>query len=210
MAANWHIVLPYKIAFEDNAEMNEKFEHIYKGAFEFESSREYTREIAMPMGGKNLTFHHREKQYQLSKSMLRDEFLAFYRYFIQEFITLYYTDDRAFHSNLFESDILNRFLRKMEGMTEKGFDIDLKEEIEELEDNYFLHFDLLYPSIVYEGYPLPVRAHSRMDTICLLHSYEKMNLSVKETVALHNFVEHIKKTAAHKFKLANYLFVAGY
>lgn len=210
MAAHWHIMLPYELIVEDKPEMDLAYEEQYKEHFIFERTNEYQKVLAMPIGVPQMAFHYREKQYQLSKTVLREEFLAFYRFFLNEFSKLYNTEKPKFYSHVFETDVLSDFLRNMEDLNCNGFEMRCIETIERIPTNYFLHFETLHPGLVYEGYPLPLHYHSEIKAVCLLHSYEKMNLVAQETVAFHNFVNHIQEVAKDKFKLAKYLFTAGF
>lgn len=211
MAAHWHILLPYEIAYEDKPEMQLSFETQFKPDFLFEKIRQYqVVQPAVQVGGFRVMRERVEKCYYLSPRMLREEFKGFYRFFLNEFYKKYYTEHRKFNSDTFERDLLQDFLRRLDDVSIGEFNFETIDAIESIDTNYFLHFDMISPLYVQEGYPLPMEGNSQMAVVSLLHSFERMNMNAQETVAFHNFMEHIKKIAKEKFRLAQYLFVAGY
>lgn len=210
MAAYWHILLPLEFSIEDKAEMNSLFEAQYRQDFSFVKELEYKKVLVMPQQSNELLFQHTERHYQLSAEILKQEFLAFYRLFMYEFRKLYMTDRPKFFSHAFETDLLEDFMRELEDLNCEGFESRCIQALEQMPDNYFLHFEQLIPQYVYEGYPFPSQLHSSLKVVCLLHSNEKMGTSTAETLAFHNFVQFFKEKYQHKFRLAQYLFTAGF
>jgi len=211
MASHWHILLPYEIAFEDKLDMQEAFDMQFKPDFLFEKIRQYqiVSNMVLP-GGFRASSERSEKCYYLSPRLLRDEFKAFYRFFVQEFEKMYKVEKRKFNSDTFEKDLLNDFLRSLDNVSIGEFNFETIDAIESIDSNYFMHFDLLSPTLISSGYPLPLTGNSQIAVVSLLQSFERMNFNVQETVAFHNFVEHIKNVSKDKFRIAQYLFVSGY
>ena len=64
---------------------------------------------------------------------------------------------------------------------------------------------------MYEGYPLEDGdENSSMNVLVLWHSYEKMDVYTKETVAFDLLVEILKGKYSKTFVMAKYVFVGGY
>ena len=209
MAKHWHITFPYSIIIEDKPELAAEFEKKFKGDFVFEKALEY-QEITPISSGHSLTFKRRDLFYQLAPGLLKEEFLVFYRFLLYEFRKMYGEDSRKMFSHFFETDFLEDFLREMEDLNCQGFELGCVEKIHQLPSNYFLHFDTIQPQNVVEGYPLNLSFQSRMEVVCLIHSYEELNMSPKETIAFHNFTDYIKNKSLERFRLAKYLFTTGY
>ena len=62
--------------------------------------------------------------------------------------------------------------------------------------------------IVFEGFEFP--NDFTVYAASILSSYDQMNLEPKETLAFHNFKTHIIEKFSDKFRLAKYIFNAGY
>jgi hypothetical protein len=197
------------MAIEDKSEMNLVFESSYKKHFQFVKELEYQKVLVLATSSEEVVFQRKEKHYSLSKDLLQEEFLAFYRFMMYEFRQMYQEDRRNMDSDAFESELLEEFLRNLEDLNCRGFETRCVEALEKMSNNYFLHFESISPQYVYEGYPLPTNYHSSMKVLCLLHSSEKMNSHPQETFAFQNFTNYIKEKAA-RFKIAQYLFMAGY
>lgn len=73
--------------------MDLAYEEAVQRHFIFERTNRYQKVLAMPIGVPQMAFHYREKQYQLSKTVLRERSLAFYRFFLNEFSKLYNTEN---------------------------------------------------------------------------------------------------------------------
>ena len=209
MAKHWHISLPYSIILEDKPTLIAAFEKRYKSDFVFEKALEY-QHITPITSGHSLTFKRRDLFYRLSSELLKDEFLVFYRFLLHEFRKMYEENARKMFSHVFESDLLEDFLREMEDLNCRGFEVGCIDKIHHLPSNYFLHFDTIHSQTVAEGYPLLPQYNSKMEVVCLIHSYEEMGVSEEEFLAFHQFTEHIKQKAKGKFRLAEYLFTSGY
>ncbi len=209
MAQHWHILLPYAIAIEDKPGLIAAFEEKYKSVFLFDKVLEY-QQITPVNSGHSLTFTRRELCYRLDNEWLREEFLVFYRLLLFEFRKMYGGNSKEMYSHVFETDLLEEFLRSMEDLNCKGFELKCIEQIKRISSNYFLHFEVISPQIVPEGYPLIPVYHSRIEVACLIHSYEPMNQSARETLVFHNFTEYIVEKLRKRFKIAEFLFTAGY
>lgn len=209
MAAYWHILLPLEIAIEDQAAMRSVFEKSYKQDFQFVKELEYQKVLVLAQSSEEVVFQRKERHFSLSRELLKEEFLPFYRFMMYEFRQMFEQDRRNMDSHAFETELLEDFLRNLEDLNCRGFESRCVEALEKMDNNYFLHFDSIAPQYVYEGYPFPNMHHSTMKVLCLLHSCEKINTSPKEKVAFEHFIQYIKEKAA-RFSLAQYLFLAAY
>jgi len=211
MAAYWHILLPYRISFQDEPEMQQAFDKKFGEGFIFEKIHEYEVEAPPLSDGYVMKFQRREKNYYLDPALLAKEFKPYYQYLTSEFKALYENkEDRGFYSSLFDEKVFPDFLRRFEELPFEDFTKSYIEVLEKMNGNYFIHFDGLAPMYVYEGYPLPSDSNSEMKVVSLLNSYEKMNVIGEETAAFFRFGDHLKEKGAEQFKIARYVFVAGY
>ncbi|MFN0200924.1 MAG: hypothetical protein ACKVTZ_05360 [Bacteroidia bacterium] len=207
--AHWQIFLPYRLTFENRGAMQDIFAEQYQNDFVFEKSREYLIPYPASANGKRYVYGKIEESYTLQARIVEREFGNFYRLFTHEFRKLYGGENRNFQSNIFQTEELLPFVLQLDRLYLRNFQDKSLQEITRLKENKFLKLETLSATKTLEGYPLPTHYSSQMQVISLLQSHQPMNTNRYETIAFHNFVEHIQDLCQHKYSLAKHLFVAS-
>lgn len=208
--AKWHIVLPYEISFENQAEMQEIFEEEFREDYIFQRAQEYLIPGPVAMNGQRYTFDKKEKVYSISSFLWASEFHNFYRFLVNEFRKMYGSGTKKLQSPVFNTDLLLDFVRNLDYVYLKQLDTRTIHKIQAIPNNPFIAFEKLSHVKVQEGYPFPTRYSSQLSVMSLLQSNEKMHNSVAETVAFHNFLDHVQKVSKNRYRLAKYLKVVAY
>jgi len=213
MGAYWNVLLPYKFSIPNKKEYLDEFEKKYGKDFVYEKTRNYVRESPLLPNGKRLKWQHEDNDYLLPLEIIRKEFVPFYRTLLQEWDKLYLEK--------FEGEIvrqtdgiknLEEILAEIEEVlqTTNLYEEKVQDKISKTEARYWLRSESLMPFYMYEGYPLKNGEGTSMECLVLWHSYEKMNLYVEETLAIHSLVDILKAKYSDTFVLARYLCVGGY
>jgi len=212
MSAFWRILLPIRISLQDNDAMLKRFDNLYAEDFVFDKVHTYQIEAPTKRAdGTPFVFERTEKIYHLDSTLLKQELQPFFVAFVKQFQRYANEQKYEIYSALKDEPGLDLFL---EQFTSYQFDGDVDKFMAYLGDgeqeNYFVHDDSLPHYAAYQGYPFSTKYNSSIQVISLLYSYEKMGVFPEETVMFHNFTEYIKKNLRDRFKLAQYIFVAGY
>lgn len=208
--ANWHIILAYEMSFEQQNEMQEIFEEEFREDYVFQRTQEYLIAGPVAANGQRYTFDKKEKVYRISSFLWASEFHNFYRFLVNEFRKMYGNGAQKLQSPIFNTDLLLDFVKNLDYIYLKQLDNRTIQKIQAIPNNAYISFDKLSPMKVQEGYPFPTRYTSQLSVMSLLHSHEKMHCSVAETVAFHNFLDHVKKVSKNRYRLAKYLQVVAY
>jgi len=203
MAAYFHLLLPYQITFPETEENQAAYDALYKNDFIFTKRKK--EEIRFNDFDDLAKFYY-TKNFVLNPEIIEKEF--------KSFISEIYTEWVAEHKKLYKSEIhpeefkfFNTKLNKLDSLTIKEFDKKTIGNIKENLNNY-LYFTDLTEQITYTGFPLS--DEFELSVISVLRSYNKIQEEPEEEEILLRFTEHFKKKFSEKYKLSNYLFVAGF
>ena len=212
MAAYWRILLPYKITYSDNPEMDAAFQETFGAQdYEFAGVSEYEVQSPPLPSGNRLTFQRKEKTYMLSEELLRTEWKPLCGWIWTTFREMYgNVPKRKFHASIFDDRLFLPFLESFTSVDFSGMNDAYQENVDAIEENYFLRFDDIPSQVVYEGWPLPTGHGSSMETTTFLYGYEKMNMLAAETVAFNNFANQIQEQGENLFRLSRYVLALGF
>jgi len=89
----------------------------------------------------------------------------------------------------------------------------IDKKLNDIDDNYYLHYESIPSMVVYHGWPDALHSKSRnysMGGFVFLHSYEKMNVIPEETVLFYNLKDKIQRQLSKRYTIANYIHTLGY
>lgn len=210
MGAYWHIALPFEVRCLDRPEQTEMVEKMYGEDFRFDHIEREPIELPGLPGGKPFRRERCEKIYRLDANVWKSEFQPFYLAFIEAFRAYAAQCRYRVYSEALDQKLITPFLQQFKGIDVGNDPKNYVEMAQSLEENYFLHYYDLPQCVVYHGYPLPSADASSMKIVTLLHSHEKMNVIPEETVMFYNAVEVINAQLRASFRMAKYLFAAGF
>jgi len=209
MAGYWHIAIPYSIRFKDKSSNLALFENKYSRDFSFDRLGEYEKESPPMPDGTVVKWKVVDRLFSVKEELIQAELKAMFFAMAEEWRSEYRAKSIGkFHSSWFE-EVYDNFKAQTNSLEINDLSEQTIAKVESLSANYFIHFDAIAKFNVYEGFPVDSDEFS-FNIVSLLHSSERMNTSVDETVALHDFAEYFKSKFADTFKLAKYIFICGY
>lgn len=203
MAAYYHILLPYQITFPETEENQEAFDVVYKSDFVFKKRKKEGIRLN-DFDDFEKTFY--TKDYILNSNCIMNE--------LKSLILEIYAEWILEHKKLYKSEIhpeelkfLNSKSNKLDELTINQLDKKTIGIITEKLNNY-LYFTSLTESITYTGFPLS--DEFELSVVSIIRSYNKIQAEPEEEKKLLNFLAHFQKKYSDRYKLTNYLFVAGF
>jgi hypothetical protein len=213
MAAYYHLLVPFEISIQDEPKLVSKFNEQYGDDFKFKNSKRVERFSPPLRSGDRLDFSFDQKTYALDDNIIRMEFLDFCKVFFEEWERLYSTKFKGVFPAYTPSALdLESMTTKVKHLldTHPLASSELKEELQELDENYYFSIESIAPQYVYQGYPLKTDQNTHLLALDFLHSYEKMGVYPEEYAAMFMLLDSIKEKYGHQFIIAKYLFLAGY
>ncbi len=213
MAAYYHILSPFEIAIEDNAELEKQFLERYGQDFTLQATNWIERFSPKLPDGTRLDFSYTKKTYQLSTEMVRKEFSAFAQIFFETWQQLYESKFKGkFAATQLTPAQLTTQINDANTLIHQYplASDQLEQQLKQLNSNYFFSIEGILPQVVYQGYPLKTGRNTSLFALDFLHSYEKMGIAPDEYAAMYMLVDNIKEKYSTQFVLAKYLFIAGY
>jgi hypothetical protein len=209
MAAFWNLVFPYKISFENTEENQQIFDSKYKEDYIFKRIHSYKTVGQGKGNGSEIVYEHNENEYFLDPDIIRKEFKPLFNNIIEEYLICYGTKPIVeIESVVFNDKIRLKFLNEFNNIELDIIDEDFIRKVRAIKNNSFIFFDNLFSMMVFEGYTLP--NDFSISVVSVLSSYREMNYVPQETLAIHKFTNYFIGKYNDKYRIAKYLFKAGY
>ena len=213
MAAYYHILLPFEISIQDDANLEKQLLELYGSHFSLTSNQRIERFSPPLPSGQRLDWSYNEKTYALPEDIIRNEFPSFTRILFEEWRNLY---EAKFKGKFYDTQMPPE---ELESLISKVFSLlrqyplasnELDKQLQALDDNYYFAIDTISPQVVYHGYPIKTNKHTSLLALDFMHSYEKMGVYPDEYAAMFLLLDKIKEKYSEQFVIAKYLFLTGY
>lgn len=213
MAAFYHLLTPFEISIKDDPALVQQFDERYGADFKFKTSNRIERFSPPLPDGNRLDFSFDQKTYHLDEHIIRKEFVDFCSVFFEEWKNLYSTKFKGVFPVYLPSELeLETIILEVKRLLDIHplTSVELRNELQNVDENYYFSIESLAPQFVYNGYPLKTDQNTHLFALDFLHSYDKMDVYPEEYAAMFMLLDKIKEKYSNQFIIAKYLFLSGY
>ena len=203
MGAHWHLFLPIKISSDMTKEKYDRIEDKHS-ILPKEYIANYKQITTQEYVDNNSVLGKRQKitiNYTLSDAKIQE---------IKPFLIEAWRLVKVSDSEM--ENFINETFLKFNLSTISSLE-DIKEQLNKLENNYYLSYESILGMYVYHGWPDSLNHPER--TYCMSgfifdHSNDKMNVIPEETVAFYNAKEKIHSKLCVKYDIAKFVETVGF